>query len=445
MSIDRVVSGSKTLIAEELDKFQVDGVRPKAVVAPETVEEVAEILKRAAEEGLGVTPWGGGTMMGLGGVQKKMDVVLLLQRLNRVAEYSPEDLVVTAEAGITLENLQAVVRKKNQFLPLDPPYPSIATLGGIVASNSFGPLRYLYGGVRDLMLGVRVANSDGSLTRFGGKVVKNVAGYDIRKLYIGSLGTLGVIVQTTFRLYPIPAFEETFISAFRSLEDLTKASREVLKTCHSSIGIGASAIEGFDPNSCRIFGADDFDIPEHYVLALRVSSMAEQSMEKRVLELTEIARKCQSMATLSMDGEKHEAFWKRIREYPGLSSDKFSVRCKVSTLISKVAGVMDVTQKVSEKHTLQHSMIGHMGLGILHIYLNSDNSDELAKAVEELRAYVLGIGSAGSLVLEAAPLSVKGKVDAWGPVRKDFFLMQAIKTRFDPRGVLNPGRFIGGI
>jgi glycolate oxidase FAD binding subunit len=445
MSIDRVVSDSRRFTAEGLDKFQVDGVRPKAVVVPETVEEVAEILKRAGEEGFAVTPWGGGTMMGLGGVQKKMDVVLLLQRLNTVVEYLPEDLVITAQAGVTLENLQAVVGKKNQFLPLDPPYSLIATLGGIVASNSFGPLRYLYGGVRDLMLGVRVANSDGSLTRVGGKVVKNVAGYDIKKLYVGSLGTLGVIVHTTFKLYPVPTFEGTFVSAFRSLEDLCKASREVLKTCHASIGIGPSAIEGFDPNSCRIFGGGDFDIPEHYVLALRVSSMAKQSMEKRILELTEIARKCQSMATLSMDGDKHEALWKRIREYPGLSSDKFSVRCKVSTLISRVEDVMDVTQKVSEKHALPHSIIGHMGLGMLHIYLNSDNPDELAKAVEELRAYVLGIGSGGSLVVEAAPLSLKGRVDTWGPVRKDFFLMQAIKSRFDPRGILNPGRFIGGI
>jgi glycolate oxidase FAD binding subunit len=443
--VKSVVSDSRTLSSEELDKFKVDGMRPKAVVVPETIEEVATILKRASEFRVAVTPWGGGTMMSLGGVPKRIDVVILLCNLNRIVEYLPEDLVVTAEAGISLENLQTAVARKNQFVALDPPYASIATLGGIAASNSFGPICYLYGRVRDLMLGVKVANSDGSLTSFGGKVVKNVAGYDIKKLYIGSLGTLGIIVHTTFKLHPMPGFEATLVASFESLENLTNASREVLGTCHSSIGIGPSAVEGFDPNASGMLAGEGFDIPQKYALALRVMGITEHSTEERILELTRIAKKHESIATFSARHAEHELLWNRIREYPKLSSGKYSVRCKVSTLISRVGDVMDAARKISQRNALEHSIVAHVGLGILHIYLNSDRPDQVCKAVNELRDYVLSVGSASSLVIEAAPLSVKQKVDAWGPVRKDFFLMQAVKNRFDPKGILNPGRFIGGI
>lgn len=445
MSVDRVVSDSTTLGFEELAKFQVDGVKPKAVVVPETAEELAAILKRANDEQVAVTPWGGGTMMSMGGIPKRVEVVLLLQKLNRVVEYLPEELVVTAEAGITLENLQATLAKNGQFLALDPPYASRATLGGIVAVNSFGPICHLYGRVRDLLLGIRVANSDGSLTSFGGRVVKNVAGYDMKKLYVGSLGTLGVIAVTTFKLCPMPMFDATFLAAFKSLDDLAKASHEIVSTCHSSIGIGPSAVEGLDPNSCAILACNSFDIPQDYVLALRVLAMTDGSLRERIRELSGITSKHESKSAFSVEGAEHELLWRGIREYPQLSSGRFSVRCKVSTLISKVGEAMDAARKVSEKYRLEHSSVAHMGVGVLHVYLNSSDPDMLSKAVQELRTYVLGAGSGSSVVVEAAPASVKLKVDVWGPVRKDFFLMQGIKTRFDPIGILNPGRFIGGI
>ncbi len=443
LAINRVISNSEALTSEEVEKFEVDGLKPKAVVIPKSMEEVAEILKRANDEGISIIPWGGGTMMSLGNIPKRVDIILLLKRLNKIIEYLPEELVVTAEGGIILDELQKVLVNKGQFLPLDPPYSSLATLGGVVASNSFGPIRHLYGGVRDLLLGIKVANSDGTLTKFGGKVVKNVAGYDIKKLYIGSIGTLGVITQVTFKLAPLPEFEESFLAVFNSINDFVKAYKEVLMVSHSSIGIGPSAIEGFDPNSCEILNS--LNISKGYLLALKVLSITKDSMRRRISELLEIVKKHDSITAFSINGSEHESLWKKIQEYPNLSSNKFSIRCKISTLISKVGDVMDFTQKISEKYALQYSITAHLGLGILYTYFNSENPYELVKAIEELRAYVLSIGSASSLVVECAPLSVKEKVDVWGPIRKDFFLMKAIKDRFDPKGILNPGRFIGGI
>ena len=445
MSLARVIEDSKTLPSEELGRFRVDGVRPKAVVVPESAEEVAGILKMASEEGLAVTPWGGGTMMSLGGIPKKIDLVLLLRNLNRIVEYSPEELVVTAEAGITLGNLQSALAKKNQFLALDPPCASDATLGGIVASNSFGPICHVYGRIRDLMLGIRVANPGGSLTGFGGRVVKNVAGYDMKKLYVGSLGTLGVAVQTTFRLHPIPRFERTLISVFDVLGDFAKASRELLNSSHSSVGIGPSAVEGLDPNSFTILAGDSLSIPQNYVLAVRVAGMTQKAVEERVSELERIVRKHNSIATLPAGNSLHETLWKRIVQYSELSCEKFPIRIKVSTLISKVADVMNATREISEREGLEHSIVAHMGLGIIHIYFSSANPDRVSSATKELRSFVLGIGSASSLVVEAAATDVKQRIDVWGPVRSDFFLMRAVKDRFDPKGILNPGRFVGGI
>ncbi|MEM3808298.1 MAG: FAD-binding oxidoreductase, partial [Nitrososphaerota archaeon] len=167
-AINRVVSGLKVLDEKELVNFQIDGIVPKTVVEVESEEEIATLLKSANENEISVIPWGGGTMIDLGNIPKRVDIVVSLRKLNRIIEYSPEDLVVTSESGVTLDSLQQLLSKKGQFLALDPPFSQAATLGGIISSNSFGPMRYLYGGVRDLLLGIKVAGTNGALMKFGG-------------------------------------------------------------------------------------------------------------------------------------------------------------------------------------------------------------------------------------------------------------------------------------
>lgn len=441
-TVERVVSGLRLLSEKEINNFIVDGIRPKAVVEVDSEDEVAMLLKSASRESISVIPWGGGTMMGFGNIPRSVDVVVSLKRLNKIVEYSPEDLVVISEAGVTLESLQSLLSKNGQFLPLDPPYSYSTTLGGIVSSNSFGPLRYLYGGVRDLLLGIRVAGTNGALMKFGGKVVKNVAGYDVKKLFVGALGTLGIITQTTFRLYAIPEFEESFLCAFNSLAALSKTTQEVLRTIHSSIGIGLSSIEILDPNFWEMFKQSEG--VEEYILAMRVLGITKTGLMKRIDKLEELAKRYNCVYSIVINGDEHLRFWKQVQNHPQVAS-KFTTRCKISTLMSKVPDVIGAVQNMGKKHNIKYCIVAHPGLGMIHAYFQSNDYNELSNVLMGLRSYVVDIGYGSSLVIEAAPLEIKKMIDVWGPVRKDFMLMKAIKNVFDPMGILSPGRFVGGI
>ena len=190
-SLAEVVGPSHCLSGAERAPYVIDGRTPCGVVFPGSVEEVARVVREAAAVGVPVVPWGGGTQMHRGAPPGDGAVVVGLRRLGRVLEHEPGDLTATVEAGITVETLQVALGARGQWWPLDPPAPAEATLGGVLAANTAGPRRHGYGTARDLVIGLRVVAADGQLVRAGGKVVKNVAGYDLVKLYIGSLGTLG--------------------------------------------------------------------------------------------------------------------------------------------------------------------------------------------------------------------------------------------------------------
>src|SRR5919202_2526867 len=198
--------------------FAVDGLTPRAVEGPESAEAVAALLRRAAGERQAVVPWGAGTKQGLGNVPRAYDLAFDLSALDQVLEYEPADLVVTAQAGVPLAALQRRWGEAGQFLALDPPYAEQATLGGTLAANASGPSRLLYGTARDLVLGMRVALPSGEVVKSGGKVVKNVVGYDLNKMHIGALGTLGLMVEVTLKVHPLPAAEATVYAEFDRLE-----------------------------------------------------------------------------------------------------------------------------------------------------------------------------------------------------------------------------------
>jgi len=188
------VGAAHVLSGVELSPFVVEGRTPDAAVFPGSAAEVAAVVRVAAEAGVPIMPWGGGTAVDLGPPPPRAGIVLSLRRLGHLLEHEPGDLTVTAEAGMTLADLQTALRARGQWLSLDPPDAERATLGGVVAANASGPRRQLYGTVRDLLIGLTVVTADGSLLHGGGKVVKNVAGYDLPKLFVGSHGTLGIIV-----------------------------------------------------------------------------------------------------------------------------------------------------------------------------------------------------------------------------------------------------------
>src|SRR3990172_741034 len=188
--LESIVGAKGLLPPERPDAFAVDGLTPQAAVAPASYEQAAEVMRYAHAEGLAVIPWGGGTHIHVGNLPRRYDIALSLSRLNAVVEHEPADLTTTVQAGMTLSELQGRLGAAGQLLPLDPPGGERATIGGILATNASGPWRHAFGGARDMTIGLRVVTAEGRITRAGGRVVKNVAGYDLCKLYIGSLGTL---------------------------------------------------------------------------------------------------------------------------------------------------------------------------------------------------------------------------------------------------------------
>ncbi|HXG42487.1 MAG TPA: FAD-binding oxidoreductase, partial [Dehalococcoidia bacterium] len=207
--------------------YSLGGLVPRAVARPCTVEQVQGVLGLAHREGLAVVPWGGGTMMGLGPPPRRYDIALDMRRLDRVLEHEPADLTCTVQAGMTVAALLSHLAGSGQSVGLDPPLPQEATVGGTLAAAVAGPRRYSCGHPRDFTIGMRVVLADGRLTRAGGRVVKNVAGYDLCKLYIGSMGTLGVVVEATFKLLPLPRTTGSLRFAFARPEAAYQVSREV--------------------------------------------------------------------------------------------------------------------------------------------------------------------------------------------------------------------------
>src|SRR5712692_2625439 len=229
----------------------IDGIASTPRVTPASREEMAEALRLADSRGQAVAPVGGGTQLDLGMPPARLDLVIETTRLNTVVEYEPADLTVTVEAGLRFDELQKRLGEQGQFLALDPPAAPGATLGGLMATNASGPLRYAYGTARDVVIGTRVANPDGTITHAGGRVVKNVAGYDLNKLYIGSLGTLGVIVELSFKLAPIPPTTNTIVGQVRNLD----AARGIIHAVtHSSLS--PLAIELLGPRAASAAGLE---------------------------------------------------------------------------------------------------------------------------------------------------------------------------------------------
>src|SRR5919197_1172126 len=217
----------------------VCGVVPEVVAAPGNQEEVAAAMAAASEHGLRIVPRGGGTKLGWGGPPRGLDVLLSLERLNRLVEHSAGDLTLVAEAGTTLGAVQQALAGDRQFLALDAPLSERATLGGIVSTSISGPMRQRYGSVRDQLIGITLARADGKLAKAGGKVVKNVAGYDLMKLLTGAFGTLGVVVRCAFRLYPLPEASGTVVAELPDPEPLHKA---LVATAGSTLVLAAASV-----------------------------------------------------------------------------------------------------------------------------------------------------------------------------------------------------------
>jgi glycolate oxidase FAD binding subunit len=420
---------------EILRNYAVDGILPRLIVTPTTVTEAAQVIEFTQQHHLTLFPRGGGSRTNLGGLAEQIDVMLITTRLARLLEHEAPDLTCHVEAGVTLAQLQQQLATKGQRLSLDAPNADQATIGGLLATNASGPKRLRYGTARDLLIGLKVIQASGEVARSGGRVVKNVAGYDLNKLYIGSLGTLGVIVEANFKLHPLPAAEYTLLLTYTSAND---AMQTVMAITRSPLT--PSALELIDARAANdmsdFFG---FRLPtDGYTLAVNFEGSA-VTIKRQINETHLLARKYHVLLGDDLEGEEQERFWEVVREHI-----QGSLTCKVSIPVSQIAPYLQTIDDVCHRHDLEAATIAHAGNGILYVELRpSDALQRLVPAIYELR--IKAREERGSLVIERCPVDLKRRISIWEEPGRDFPMMQRLKQQFDPEGTFVRGRFLGGL
>ena len=393
----------------------VCGVQPSWVAEPGSENELAAALRWANDAGLAVAPRGGGTKLGWGNPPARLDLILSTTRLNHILEHAWADLTVIVEAGVTVAQLQRALAEHGQHLATDPLWPENATIGGILSTNESGTLRLRFGALRDLIIGVTLALPDGTLAKSGGKVVKNVAGYDMPKLVTGALGTLGVITQAAFRLHPAP----------RQARSLT------------------FRLANFEGANKLILAAQDSKMA-HTGLQAHFAHDAQPSVDLRFEGTTEgIEAQSATAGKLAapVSGSDSAAEVWNARQELCASPQAGTALAKFSVLPSRIAAACEAVRRAAEKGGMQWKLVVQ-GTGLGWLRLDAPRPEGLHAAFVELRNEFER--DTGSLFVAHRPAGM-ARLDAWGSPGDAFPVMLRIKQQFDPRGTLNPGRFVGGI
>ena len=402
-------------VREATPEDAVDGVEPSFVVEAGSVEETSELMKLASREGLVVSPRGSGTKMHLGDPPASLDLIVSTARMNEIIEHVPGDQVVRVQAGIRLQDLQEQLSGSDQMLAIDPPERE-ATIGGIIAANASGPRRYRYGTIRDLIIGITVVLHDGTVAKAGSKVVKNVAGYDLSKLFTGSLGTLGIIVTANFRLHPIPQVSRTVAVEVESPEAAAGAAQAMM---HSQV----------EPTAVEL----------HYGEDARLLTVLLESIPAGVEEKVEVAS-----FLLNPFGEVRTLSDEETGYLDPSTAAEDEAAVKLSAPPADLTDVLGTVLGAAERRGLDQPRItGHAASGVTFVGFSGGDEDARAGFVEELREILLRRG--GSVTLQKAPLSLKNRVGAWDQGGDYLGLIRRVKEKFDPRGGMNPGRFVGGV
>lgn len=397
---------------EIISKAIAEETRIDSIIYPKNREELAAVMGLAFEKEWPVLIGGGRSKVSWGGLVQGARLVVGSDRLNRLIEHAVGDLTVTVEAGMRFGELQQILAKEGQFVPLDPAYPDKATIGGIVATGDTGSWRQRYRGVRDLLLGISFVRGDGKIAKAGGRVVKNVAGYDLMKLLTGSYGTLGVINEVTLRTYPLPEASATVVLVGES-DAIFKASQTLLSSALTPVA--------FDLLSRKL--VEKLDLGKGMGLMVRFQTVAE-SVKQQSERLLAVGEKLGLSANLA--GYNEAELWEKLQQYKWEDLAGSEVVCKIGVIPTEAVATLN---KLERGIGLIHASVG---LGVLRF--DSISGDELLK----LRGWCENQG--GFLTVLFAPVEIKQNLDIWGYNSNALNLMRQIKQQFDSKNILNPQR-----
>ena len=389
------------------------------VLRPGTGAEVAAALKQASDARQSVVIRGAGTKEGYGRTASRIDVILDMQRLNRILAHEHGDMTATIEAGASLRHVNVALALHGQMLPLDPPFADRATIGGLLATNDSGPLRHRYGTPRDLVIGVQLATTDGTLAKAGGQVVKNVAGYDLSKLITGSFSSLAAIVSATFKLAPRPAASKTMRFGVRDGEALSAAVRTMM----------ASQLE---PVAFEVRAESAPDVAQAFRLAVLVRFASLPEVVNAQVEQAQAGLKAWTTSMELLDGDAERSLWNghatQLWDEPGAI-------VRASWLPASIGSALSTLERLATDASAAISLVGRAAVGAGHIRIDADTAAQAA-IVEQLRASRVF----GNVVIVRGSPELKAIVDVWGSHGDRQPLFESLKRTFDPNGTLNAGR-----
>lgn len=421
----------------------VDGRQPGLGVAPGTIADLAAVVAELDASETATILVGGGTMLDLGAPPRAAEVALSTGNLRAIAGYQPSDLIVTAETGVTIASLQQTLREHGQMLPLEVPLPDRATIGGAVAANACGPLRHTFGTAKDLVMGMQFVQGDGTLVKSGGEVVKNVAGFGLHKLHIGALGTLGVIATATFKVYPLPRADQTLVFTFNSGEAAFSASGAIRAHHPAAAAVGNAVAQ-----QC-LFGA----VHGSHVLLARFMG-AQGAVDRQVRDASKAGVDAGANITDVIGGQEGVSLWQQYVDL-GANGEPGNVLFQATAVPTQLRHVFGELARSAEPlrgavGIVADPLSGYLKCGIILEHQENQESSEQESTLAELLSFLqharaVSQEHGGSLVLQRGTVALKAAFDVWGPSPQGLGVMRNLKQTFDPRQILNPGRFVNGI
>jgi glycolate oxidase FAD binding subunit len=427
--------------------FEINGVVPSAVVSPRSAEEAGSVLRLANERDLVVAPAGGLTKQQIGGVPERVDILLSTTRLNKIEEYDPGDLTISVGAGMPFAEMQRTLGEHHQWVPCDAAHLEHATIGGLLATGAAGPLKSTFGHMRDFCIGIQFTTADGKVAKGGGRVVKNVAGYDLMKLLTGSYGSLAVITRVNFKVFPRPRQTRTFACSFHSLDEAMQFRTKLFQSpltpmCMEIVSPGA-------PEYLR--DAEPANDPDHYAPEQPVSLPAvEWQIVLRAAGsdnvLARYARELGLAVTRTLEGPAEEQFWGWISHFEQnvLARHRNAMVLYTHLAIQSVGPALQALQRVAPDYNLIPAAVGRAATGnlvlaLMPLSVDPPSAMQYANCVSALRG-MLPAGSSAEVAY--CPIEAKHHFDVWGTTPTDVNMMRAVKRAIDAKNILNRGRFI---